>query len=155
MIIVADTSPLNYLVRIGHIEVLRALYQQIAIPSGVLVELQRDKAPEEVRVWANNLPEWVVLHRDISVPFKVSGALDGGEREAIALALQVHAPAVIIDETEGRAEAQRHGLRVIGTLGILRDAAAIGLIDLDAALYRLAGTNFKVAPELLARIRQR
>ncbi len=155
MIIVADTSPLNYLVRIDQIEVLKSLYQRIAIPSAVLAELLNDGAPQEVKDWASDLPLWVQLYSGITVPFKVSGSLDAGEREAIALALQLRAPAVIIDETEGRAEAQHHGIRVIGTLGILRDAAAIGVLDLGEALDRLLQTNFKVAPELLARIRNR
>ncbi|MGO4885653.1 MAG: hypothetical protein ACLP59_33250 [Bryobacteraceae bacterium] len=56
---------------------------------------------------------------------------------------------LIIDDAEGRAEANRRGIPTTGTLGVLR-AAAIGLdLDLPSALSRLAATNFRVAQSLI------
>jgi hypothetical protein len=75
-----------------------------------------------------------------------------GEREAIQLAAEVHANQLIIDDLQGREEAQRRGLRVTGTVGVLREAAVLGLLDLPRALKRLQLTNFYLAPEVLARI---
>jgi len=49
MVVVADASPINYLVLIGQIEILPRLYTRIVIPSAVLGELKHPVAPELVR----------------------------------------------------------------------------------------------------------
>lgn len=61
MIVVADTSPLNYLVLIAEIELLPHLYERILIPEAVHRELQRLQTPSTVRTWAgvNSIPESV------------------------------------------------------------------------------------------------
>ena len=66
--------------------------------------------------------------------------VDLGERAAIALAERVRADLILIDETEGRAEAVRRSFRVTGTPGILRAAAEEGLIDVREVVNRL-GAN--------------
>ena len=63
--------------------------------------------------------------------------LDPGEREAIALAEALRADALIMDDRAGRREAERQGLRVIGTLRVLYDAAETGLLSLAEALEAL------------------
>jgi hypothetical protein len=52
MIVVADTSPLNYLVLLGHIDILAKIYAEVLAPQTVLDELQDSDAPAEVRAWA-------------------------------------------------------------------------------------------------------
>jgi len=59
---------------------------------------------------------------------------------------------LIIDDWEGRQEAQRRGLKVAGTLGTLQEAAKLGLVDLQGAIKRLQGASFFISPELLSRI---
>ena len=49
MLVVADTTPINYLVLIAQIDILAALYPQVVIPSAVAAELQHPKAPAVVR----------------------------------------------------------------------------------------------------------
>ena len=63
--------------------------------------------------------------------------LDLGERAAIALAASVHADLLLIDDAAGRAEAKRRNLRATGTLGVLRAAAELGLIDVPNVVSRL------------------
>ncbi len=77
------------------------------------------------------------------------GHLDPGEAEAIALAQELKADLVLLDEAEGRAEALRLGLPVSGTVGMLEKAADRELIALCGAFQRLSATNFYVSPELL------
>ena len=74
--------------------------------------------------------------------------LDAGEREAICLAQALEADALIIDEPVGREVAKRQGLRVIGTMRVLYDAAAAGLCDLAQAYERLQHTIFRAHPDL-------
>ena len=86
-------------------------------------ELQDAGTPAKVKEWVAAHPAWLEV-RTVSVPLDPSLAfLDVGEREAIHLAKELRADALIIDEPDGREAAQRQGLRVIGTLRVLYDAA--------------------------------
>ena len=60
----------------------------------------------------------------------------------------LEADALIIDEPVGREVAKRQGLRVLGTLRVLYDAAAAGLCDLAQAYERLQHTTFRAHPDL-------
>jgi len=59
MIVVADTSPLNYLIRLGRPDVLREIYGRVLVPHAVLMEMQHPEAPAEVRAWASAAPAWL------------------------------------------------------------------------------------------------
>lgn len=61
MIVVADTSPINYLIMIGAIDVLPALYQKIVVPTAVYDELQSEATPTEVRAWTAKPPDWFAV----------------------------------------------------------------------------------------------
>jgi predicted nucleic acid-binding protein len=56
-VVIADTSPLNYLILAGAIEVLPRLYGRVVIPDVVLAELTNEDAPMEVAEWAAMAPE--------------------------------------------------------------------------------------------------
>lgn len=59
---------------------------------------------------------------------------------------------MIVDELFARREAERRGLPVIGTIGVLREAADEGLLDLRVAIARLRQTSFHISPAILARL---
>src|SRR5438477_8308396 len=123
-VIVADTSPLNYLVLIGEISILPHLYGQILIPPEVLAELEDSDAPPEVRKWVRSRPDWLqISSAPISQHDHALNRLDDGERAAILLAQQQSPVLLIIDDSAGRAEANRRGIPNTGTLGVLRAAA--------------------------------
>jgi predicted nucleic acid-binding protein len=149
MIVVADTSPINYLILIGAIDVLPALYQKIVVPTAVYDELQSDATPVEVRAWTAKKPDWfkvlpVTVLLDDALP-----NLDEGEKQAIALFEEINADALIIDERQGRAEAARRGIFVIGTLGVLSSAAEKDLLHLPDAIAKLQKTSFRASPTLI------
>ena len=147
-VIISNTTPINYLVLIDHIAVLPQLYARIIIPQAVFGELQEEGAPAKVKVWVAAHPAWLEV-RTVSVAPDTSLAyLDIGEREAIRLAQELEADALIMDEPAGREAAQRQGLRVIGTLRVLYDAAAAGLCDLAQAYERLQHTTFRAHADL-------
>lgn len=149
MIVVADTSPLNYLVLIEQIELLPRLYGEVFIPNAVFAELSAANAPESVRNWIGENPVWLHIE-SLSVPLDAELLeLHQGEAEAIALAEKLSATLLLIDEREGREVAVRRGLVITGLLGVLRDAAERGLIDLPNALAELQKTTFRASPKLI------
>jgi predicted nucleic acid-binding protein len=149
MIIVADTSPINYLVLIKEIEVLPRLYGKIVIPEAVREELLRPEAPEIVRMWIAQAPAWIETRSPASIADSSLARLDAGERDAIMLAAELNAEQLIVDDREGRRIAKERGIAVIGTLGVLKEAAAMGFVDLRDCVARLQTTTFYVAPEVL------
>lgn len=155
MIVVADATPIHYLVLIGEIELLEKLYKRIAIPPSVRLELLQALTPSPVRQWLENVPNWLEVISPRHSPDAALSALDDGERDAIVLAEGIGANLLVIDELKGRRIAEFRGLAVIGTLGVLRDASSLELTNLSSALDRLSQTSFHLSPRLLERIRGR
>jgi hypothetical protein len=75
--------------------------------------------------------------------------LDAGERDAIALAEELHADQLLLDDADARREAARRSLPFIGTLGVLREAARREFLDLRTVLAHLQETSFYVHPDLI------
>ena len=146
MIVVSNTSPLNYLVLIDAQDVLPALYKQVLIPTQVADELRAPGTPENVRNWFNGAPPWLEVGQapDHSVPRNIHA----GEAAAIALARSVNASLLLIDDQLAHEYATKERLRVTRTLGVLRDAALHGIVDLRVAFSKLSQTNFRAPSHL-------
>lgn len=86
MIVVADTSPIHYLVLVGHIDVLHKLYGQVLIPGAVSRELQAVSTPAAVKAWITTAHEWIEVRTVAGPDEPALTDLDPGEREAITLA---------------------------------------------------------------------
>jgi predicted nucleic acid-binding protein len=149
-LVIADTGPVNYLILIGHIDLLPALFESVILPSAVQAELSDPDAPPPVRNWIADPPEWLEIRND---QFPDSDpalkALDEGEKAAIALAGALHADLLLIDDREGVQVARRKGIPVTGTLGVLDRAAECGLVDFGQAIRQLDRTNFHRPEKLL------
>lgn len=155
MIVVADTSPLNYLLQISCESALPALYKRIIVPSAVLTELSHPDSPRVVSNWLSRLPEWIEIRQTASKTDPSLAVLDLGEREAIQLAQEHHAALLLTDERRGRMEAQRRGLATTGTLGVLLAGHRRGLFNAEVVYRRLiTTTNFRSTPELEGRFLQ-
>jgi len=143
IVVIADTSPINYLILIGQIDLLKQLYARILVPPAVLSELKHALAPKPVRDWALNAPAWV----EVLIPKGnlILVQLDVGESEALALAAELHADVVLMDDQAGRQEAVRRGMRVAATLSILDEAEQAGLVRFDDAVAALQKTSFRVS----------
>lgn len=85
MIIVSDTSPINYLILIGHINLLPELFQEIVIPQAVYQELTDIEAPKPVQNWIATPPTWLEVQVVSTSGDAIANLLDPGEREAILL----------------------------------------------------------------------
>lgn len=91
MIIVSNTSPINYLVLIGEVNVLPELFGQIIIPQVVCEELSDTAAPPLVQAWIANLPTWLVIQPTTPFVDESLDFLDPGEKAAIRLAQELNA----------------------------------------------------------------
>ena len=154
ILVVADTTPLRYLVEIGLEGLLPALFEGIRVPGAVVVELRNAGAPAVVREWAARFPCWVVVSEVEGDPSAVDASgLGRGEWEALELAARIRAQLVLIDERAGARVARLRGFQVTGTLGVLVAAARANLVSIDEALGRLGRTNFRVSRDLVERVR--
>jgi predicted nucleic acid-binding protein len=155
VIVVADSSPLRYLILIEHAHVMLALYGEVLVPPAVLRELANERTPAAVRAWLSNRPEWLRVQAPREPFLQLRDAIDDGEREAIALAVEVRADALLMDDRDGRRHAEALHCAVLGTLRVLADAAEHGFADLPSALDRLRSTNFRADPRLIEQILNR
>lgn len=150
MIVVADSSPLHYLILVEQVDLLRQLYSEVVVPAAVLSELTRRSSPAAVSNWFMQAPPWLrVMPVSAERIATVTESLGLGERAAIALAEAMKADLLLIDETAGRREATRRSILVTGTLGVLRAAAVKGLLDVPDVMRRLRMTNFYVDEALI------
>ena len=121
MIVVSDTSPLTALLTVGKAELFVRLFGEVLIPEEVQRELMRSH---------NALPSWLRVQavRDTAKARLYAEILDLGEAEAIALAQELKADHLLIDERKGRRLAIQQGLPVVGLLGVVLIAKRKGLI---------------------------
>jgi predicted nucleic acid-binding protein len=148
MIVVADTSPLNYLIRSGHVWILPEMFGRVLIPNAVRLEIMHPGAPIEVREFAELPPSWLECV-DVSGKLEnIRRQLGAGEREAITLALELAADVILIDDLAGRLEAEERRIPARGTLAVLMQAAWRGYLDFRSALDRIKELGFRTTAHL-------
>jgi hypothetical protein len=155
MSIVSNASLLINLSRIGKLDLLRDLYDEVIIPEGVwhevVVEGVGQPGAETIgsAIW---IKKRAVKNRELVQALQQE--LDAGEAEAIALSLEIRAELLLMDEHLGREVARHFGLRYSGLIGVLIEAKHKGFIKtikpfLDS-LRDVAG--FRVSNALYERI---
>lgn len=150
MIVISDTSVISGLIKIQRLTLLKELFSVILIPPAVRSEL------EELRRFKYDLSlleeaEWIIIKAptDSALVGKFEQVLDLGEAEAIALAKELHADFLLIDEKKGRSFAEGEGLMVIGLAGILIRAKQLHAIPaVKPLLDDLIKNNFRVSKAL-------
>jgi predicted nucleic acid-binding protein len=147
MIIVSDTTPIRYLGEIEKVGILEELFGKIIIPEKVAEELQRPKTPQKVKDWMQNRPDWVEVQQADTSLFTPQKKIGAGEYEAFALALELKASAVLLDDYNALPEARRLKLQTLATFTILERAAARDLINLPQTVDEMRKTSFRLPPE--------
>ncbi|MGV0027206.1 DUF3368 domain-containing protein [Phormidesmis priestleyi] len=129
MKIVSNTSPISNLAQVGQLELIPQLYKRILIPTAVYEELLDERAGETV-ITAVRSAIWLEVQpvQNPSLVRKLRNRVNLGEAEAIALAVEVEAARLLIDERLGRQAAMGLGLKITGVLGILLSAKRQNLI---------------------------
>lgn len=134
MPVVSNTSPISNLATIGRLELLREQLGEIIIPPAVRAELLRHPlATASERIEAAITDGWIRIQTlECPIPEHLA-RLDAEESEALALAIEIAASYVVIDESLARQHATRLNLPHIGILGLLRHAKQTEKIDSLAA----------------------
>ncbi len=154
---VSDTSPISNLASIGRLALLHEQFSEIWIPGAVGRELDAHPDPQCVMEIQQALRAGRIRASAVaSSPLLrvLAQHLDRGEAESIAMAVELKADIVLIDEQEGRQYAAEAGLKVTGVLGVLLRAKALGQIaavrpEIEALRLK---AHFFVAPALEARV---
>ena len=150
MIVISDTSPINYLVLIDEIELLPKLFGEVIVPPEVAKELKHPAAPQKVKQWIASPPQWLEIRPASFIDPTIQ--LDAGETAAISLALEINADQLLLDDKKAVRVAIARGLGVAGTLNILELAAIKGWIDLPIVIAKLQQTNFRALAELIQKL---
>jgi predicted nucleic acid-binding protein len=154
LIVVSDTSPLRALLHLNNLDLLHQMFGEVYVPPGVIAEL-RSPRRKFASVDLSGVPYIrVQAPTDRALVAQLQQRLDLGESQSIALALEIKAAVVLMDEASGRAEAKRRNLAVLGVLGLLRDAKLTGWVPAVKPLIDelIHGQGFFVQNALRARI---
>lgn len=157
MIIISDTSPLSNLALVDCLFLLKEIYKTVVIPQAVADELSNAEG-EDPRIIAVLSLDWVEVRPSTNLQLiaelRKDYLLDRGEAEAIALALEINADELLIDERLGRREATRRGLSITGVLGILLVAKHRGLIPLVYPVMDslITEAGFRVSQDLYVNV---
>lgn len=127
-IVVVNATPVIGLSLINRLDILRRLYGEVLIPPAVRAEVLAG-GPASPGFVELQRAEWVRV-TDLHDPRRADllSDLDRGEAEVIALAQELNATLVIIDERMARRHARRLGLQLSGTLGVLLRAKKRGMV---------------------------
>ena len=128
MIVVSDISPIVNLAFIGQLDLLRRLYNRVVIPQAVDDEIA--KGSDQSGIAEIRMFDWIEIKQvtNQAMVASLELELDRGEAEAIALAIELKADLLLLDERKGRLAALRLGVRIIGLLGLVIEAKQKGLI---------------------------
>ena len=156
MIVVADSSPLIALCRIGRLELLHDLFGQLVIPDAVWQEVVASH-PGKAGVTEIAAATWIGRQtiKDKALVNLLRQDLGAGESEAIVLAREINADVLLMDERRGREAAKRLGITCTGLVGVLFEARRRGVVNdpvnIAQDLRDIAG--FWISDELQALLR--
>ena len=154
MIVVSDTTPISELAKVEHLMLLPQLFGTVMIPEGVFNELRAGDHPVSNRVQDLSWLTVVMVNdlQKVNELQKVNG-LDLGESEAIALAEEVGAAQVLIDERAARRVAKQRHLPLIGTMGVLLLAKRQGLLtEVKGVLDKMQGQGTRISDRLYGQV---
>ncbi len=145
-IIVADSSCLIALSKIGELNILKQLFSHIFIPKAVYTEvaIRGEGRPGSKEVISAHWIKTQQVKDELAVN-ALRLQLGAGESEAIVLAAETNADFIILDDWHARQAALELKLPIIGTVAVLTKAAEKGYLrDLETTLksLKLAGFHF-------------
>jgi len=142
-IVITDASCFITLDKIDGMHLLHSLYKHVLT------------TPEIAAEFGKRLPDWIevkaVLNRDLL--YKFAETVDIGEASAMALASEIHADLLIIDDAGGRRFAKKLELNITGTIGVIISAKHNGIIlSIKPYIIKIQQTNFRISDWLISQI---
>ena len=134
-LVIADTSCLILLSKVDELAILKLNYNRILI------------TPEIAGEFNQELPDWieVIGVKDRGLQLLLQDSLDLGESTALALAIETDNATVILDDLKARKLAQKLGLKITGTIGVIIKAKLRGNIpSAKAILNKILSTDFRI-----------
>ena len=156
LIIVSDASPIRALDHVGLLSLCGDLYGTVIVPEAVRLELLRPTLTCAAIDIRNQSGFKVQIPSATPTALGVPADLDPGESEAIALAIELRADLVLMDERKATQAARQMGLATIGVIGILLEAKQRGLVGgvMPVVDQLVTELNFFVSPALRLRVAQ-
>lgn len=138
-IIISDTSCFIVLTKIDELDLLQKVYGQITTTIDIATE------------FGETLPEWVEIHNVVDKKRQqlLELQIDRGESSAIALALETPDSTLILDDYKARLIAERLGINITGTIGVIVKAKLQGIIpSIKPILEKIKKTDFRLSPAI-------
>ena len=155
MTIISDTTPSISLIKINRLDLLEKLFEEVLIPEAVYRELTTNALFENeakiVKTSSFLKTSSVQNRKSLQLLQAVSG-LDDGESEAIILADELKSDVLIMDERKGRKVAEKLGIKITGTVGVLLQSYSENMISLDEIktyLDQLKNSNIRLSESLI------
>ncbi len=139
-IVISDTSSLILFHKIGELNLLRKVYDDITT------------TPEVADEFIEKLPDWIKIKivNDKKYQESLETQVDLGEASAIALAKEMDEPLLLLDDLKARKLAIKLNLKFTGTLGVINKAKQIGVIDkVKPYIEKLLSTNFRISENII------
>lgn len=159
MTIVTNTTPVISLIKADKLCLLSTLFTKVIMPVAVYKELTTSKVFSREAQIIDNASFLLVMpvkNSEMLYSLKSSFGLDAGESEAIALAKEVNADLLIIDERKGRRVANDMGQNITGTMGILLFAYKKGMlsnIEVMECINKLKAAHIWISDSLVKIVR--
>ncbi|MFY0601492.1 MAG: DUF3368 domain-containing protein [Cyclobacteriaceae bacterium] len=145
-LIIADTSCLIVLDKIGCLDLLQKVYNRVTI------------TPEIADEFGDKLPNWISIDKALNLDKQhiLQKDLDLGEASAIALALDKPNCILIVDDLKARNVAKFFNLKITGTLGVIVKAKETGVLKVvKPTVSKLVKTDFRVSLKVLAHLSEK
>ncbi|MCD4774195.1 MAG: DUF3368 domain-containing protein [Bacteroidales bacterium] len=139
-IVISDTSSLILFHKIGELDILKKVYNNIST------------TPEVAEEFLEQLPEWIKIEsvKDKKYQEFLETQVDSGEASAIALAKEMDKPLLLLDDLKARKLARKLNLKFTGTLGVINKAKQIGIIDkIKPIIDKLLSTDFRISENII------
>jgi len=149
LLVVSNSSVIIALARICRLDLLESLFRKIVVPEAVWREITVEGKPGSEKVRRARFIH-VERVRSERLAFLLKEFVDDGEAEAIALALDISANILLVDDRDARDLAKKLGLQVMGTLGVLALAKYRGLIqEVKPIIDELVESGFWISSRIL------
>jgi predicted nucleic acid-binding protein len=142
-VIIADSSCLIVLHKIGYLQLLQKCYVEVIVTQEIAAE------------FGQSLPDWIIIRPTPQNLLKlvIEMGIDLGEASALALALELNECTVVLDDLKARKVAEGLGIQITGTFGVVASAKQRGIISFAKPIFDLIlETNFRTSKTLVQKI---